>query len=71
MSFRLLIDFVGSDDPHVWKGIVLAACMLVVNFTFSILLNNFLHLAFAAGTKARSLVNAVVYRKVRINISLA
>ena len=64
LLFSLLIDFVESGDPENWKGITIAACMLLVNFTFSVLINNFLHRGFIAGMKARSLVNAIVYRKV-------
>ena len=62
--FRLLIDFVGRNDPNTWKGILLAFGMLLTNFTYTILINNFLYYGVLAGLRARSMVNAAVYRKV-------
>ena len=61
----MLISFIESGDSQIWKGLTIAGCMLVVNFTQSVLIQNFLFTASMAGMRARSIVNAAVYRKVR------
>lgn len=38
--------------------------MLVSNFVYSVLINNFLYFGMVAGMRARSMMNAAVYRKV-------
>ena len=62
----LLISYIESGDPFLWKGIFISIAMLLNSFLNSILINNFLFFVFRAGARARTVVNAAVYRKVRV-----
>ena len=62
-----LLGFLESDDPHNWKGIVLAAGIFVCNIAANTLIHNFLYYTYSAGIRTRSICNSIVYRKVSNN----
>ena len=66
----VLIDFMESGDPNNWKGFAVIIGMMMGNMIYSLVINNYLHYIYVAGMKARSIVNAVVYRKVYISLLL-
>ena len=58
------MQYVDMDDEEDWKGYMLATMMLVSLSHLSFLFNSYFWFGNVAGMKARSLINAVVYRKV-------
>ena len=61
---RMLIQFIVSGDPNTWKGLLIASLMLLSTFFYSIFINNFTYYGMVAGMRARTQMNAAVYRKV-------
>lgn len=62
--FSLLISYIGSGDSNLWKGVVLSVLMLLSSFLHSLFANSRIFYSFLCGARARSVVNAAVYRKV-------
>ena len=57
-----MIAYVDRDDPYTWKGIAICAILMVSIFANSIFTHTFMHTCMVAGLRARTIVNAVVYR---------
>ena len=53
-----------SKNPNTLDGLILSGTMLLVNFTMSLFLHNYLDIVMVAGLRARTILNAIVYRKV-------
>ena len=68
---RVLIKYVEDRDPYTWKGVVLAAALFLSQLAISVCLHNFLYYNTLSGTRARSILNAVIYRKVIFRTYLA
>ena len=64
---RLLIDWVTSDDPYTWKGVFLAFVMLINTVISVLLFHWYANNCQVAGMRARTVLNAVVYQKVRLH----
>ena len=62
----LLILWTGSEDRYVWKGILLAVSMLVCAFASCICLVYYGYILYICGMRLRTVVSAVIFRKVSI-----
>ncbi len=60
---RELIRFVDSGDVFTWKGVLMSILFLINNLATSILLHWWLFTNWNQAMRARTLVNALVYRK--------
>ena len=61
----MVIGWVSSDDPYVWKGYTLAVVLLVVNIITALIVHNYFKAAYITGMRCRSIVTASVYTKVK------
>ncbi|XP_052866595.1 multidrug resistance-associated protein 1 isoform X2 [Anopheles cruzii] len=62
---KLLINFVGSDDP-MWKGLLYAIAMFVVAGTQTLLLGQYFNRMFFVGLRIRTALISAIYRKALI-----
>ena len=61
----LLITFIGSKDPLVWRGYAYIAALFIMSCTRTIFDQNHLHVCFVTGMRLRTAIVGVIYRKVR------
>ncbi|CAH1793465.1 unnamed protein product [Owenia fusiformis] len=65
---NLLIAFVGSGDPFLWRGYIYAVSLFVVSVFKSIMFQQYWHGCYVTGLRVRTAVIAAVYRKsIRLN----
>ncbi|KAI0232456.1 Multidrug resistance-associated protein 1 [Lamellibrachia satsuma] len=61
---RLLIVFVSSKGGYTWQAIIYAVLLCLSKFAFCVFIHWWLYAAYLASIQARTILNAVVYRKV-------
>ena len=64
INSSMLIQYVERQDPHSWKGVFLSIILLVTCLISSLAMHNFMHITWLIGMQVRTIINAVVYRKV-------
>ena len=64
-TFRVLIKYVEDRDPYTWKGVVLALSLFLSQIIISVCIHNFVYYNHLGGARARTILNAVIYRKVQ------
>jgi len=62
---RMLILFVTNQEDYLWQGVIYAVVLALNKFAFCVVVHWWLYGAYVTGMKARSILNGVVYRKVR------
>lgn len=62
--FRVLLQFIQSGDIFSWKGYFIAAMMFLFNVAKTVVQQAFMYHAFNAGMHLKTVVTAMVYRKV-------
>ncbi|KAI0215965.1 Multidrug resistance-associated protein 1 [Lamellibrachia satsuma] len=60
---NVLITFIGSKDPLVWRGYAYVAALFIMSCTRTIFDQNYLHVCFVTGMRLRTAIVGVIYRK--------
>ena len=69
-SCSLLITYVGSKDPLVWRGYVYVAAMFIVACTRTLFIQQHWQVCLVTGMRLRTAIVGVVYRKVSPRVRL-
>lgn len=64
LCFSLLIGYVDSKDPYMWKGYLYASLFLLTSVMTSFFFHQLFHIGMTLGMRVKSSVIAVVYKKV-------